>query len=400
MRPPPLARRGLSILELVVSVAIVGVVAALVVPGIQRVRVAAKRTQCANNMRQIAAAAQTHVASYGRLPVGIQMPYALKASPPSIADASGIPPPELLYDLTLTDSPARRNSDPIRYPFGPNWAVLLLPFLDQEQLYKAARPGDYLPGYQAAAASGTPLGLDTVLSNVPLLGSTASADAAKRDNWLVVLRDKVVPVYLCPADAGNAKPFSGYTQKPGPWARGNYAANAGPGWWQMSLNGRSYSEAFGKTGPVMAINFGAVPAEIRDGASQTAMFTEVRVGVSERDPRGVWTMGFPGASITAANAIGDCPAPNDRVETSDDVQGCPEFYYSGIGTRHRMGCNTGFANLGWPSWQAQTRSRHPGGVNVCLADGAVVFVRDSVHQGVWFRLLSSNDGAAVGPYTD
>ncbi|WP_439621666.1 DUF1559 family PulG-like putative transporter [Gemmata sp.] len=375
MSPNAPTRCGLSVLELLVAVSIVGVLAALVVPGVQRVRVAAKRTQCANNMRQIAAAAQTHVTAYGRLPVGIHMPYALKASPPSIADASGIPPPELLYDLTLTDSPARRNSDPIRYDFGPNWAVLLLPFLDQEHLYKAARPGDYLPGY-------------------------ASGDAAKRDHWVNVLRDKVVPTYLCPADAGNAKPFSGYTQKPGPWARGNYAANAGPGWWQMSLNGRSYPEAHGKTGPVMAINFGAVPAEIRDGASQTAMFTEVRVGVNERDPRGVWTMGFPGASITAANAIGDCPTPNDRVETSDDVQGCPEFYYSGIGTRHQMGCNTGFANLGWPSWQAQTRSRHPGGVNVCLADGAVVFVRDAVHQGVWFRLLSSNDGQTVGGYTD
>lgn len=389
----------MSIIELFVSIAIVGVLAALILPGIQRIRVAAKRTQCSNNMRQIAAAALAHTDAFGRLPVGINMPYARYASQPTIADASGIPPPELLYDLTLTDSPARVNSDPIRYPFGPNWAVYLLPFLDQEHLYKAARPGDYLPGWKAASVNGGLLGLNTVLANLSLLWPNAS-DEAKRDNWMNVLKDKVVPVYLCPADAGNAKPFEGYTQKPGPWARGNYAANAGPGWWQMSRDGRSYSEAYGKTGPVMAINFGAVPSEIRDGTSTTVMFTELRVGVNEKDPRGVWAMGYPGSSVTAANAIGDCPTPNDRVETSDDLQGCPDVYYAGIGSRDRMGCNTGFANLGWPSWQAQSRSRHPGGVNVCLADGAVAFVRDTIDQSVWFRLISSNDGQAVGTYTD
>ncbi|MCE9565129.1 MAG: DUF1559 domain-containing protein [Planctomycetes bacterium] len=375
MRSRTFARRGLTLIELLVAIAIVGVLAGLTMPAIQKIRVSAKRTQCANNMRQLGTAANTYATSYGRLPVGCTMPYATPASPPSIADASGIPPPELLYDLTLTDSPARKNSDPIRYPFGPNWAVYLLPLIDQEPLYRAAKVGEYMIGFNC--------------------GNTS-----QRDNWQNVVKDKVVPTYLCPADSGNAIPFEGYTHKPGPWARGNYAANAGPGWWQMSLNGRSYNEAYGKTGPVMGINFGAVPAKINDGLSTTVMFTEVRIGVNAKDPRGVWAMGYPGASITAANAIGDCPAPNDRNETSDDVQGCPDFYYSGIGTRDRIGCNRGLANLGWPSWQAQARSQHPGGINVCLADGSVCFIRDSINQGVWFNLISTNDGHTVGAFGD
>ena len=85
-------------------------------------------------MRQIGLAAHDYSTINRRLPVGCTMPYAFPACQPSIADASGIPPPELLYDLTLTDSPARRNSDPIRYPFGPNWAVYLLPYIDQGPL--------------------------------------------------------------------------------------------------------------------------------------------------------------------------------------------------------------------------------------------------------------------------
>ncbi len=364
------SRLGFTLVELLVVFAIMGILAALTVPAVQRVRQAAFRVQCASNMRQLGIASNAYHTAHRRLPVGCTMPYALPADPPSIADASGIPPPELLYALTLTDSPARKNSDPIRYPFGPNWAVYLLPYVEQGALFTQARVDDYMLGYK-------------------------NGNDAQRDYWRSAVKDKVIPVYLCPADIGNGIPFEGYTRNPGPWARGNYAGNAGPGWWQMSLNGESYSEAYGQTGPVFAINFGAVLHRIPDGIASTVLFTEVRIGGVASDPRGVWSMGYPGSSITAANAIGDCPTPNDNTETSDDIQGAPKFYYPGIGTRDRMGANTGLLNLGYPSWQAQSRSRHANGVNVCFADGSVRFVGNDIDQGVWFSLLSSNDGNPV-----
>jgi prepilin-type N-terminal cleavage/methylation domain-containing protein/prepilin-type processing-associated H-X9-DG protein len=362
-------RSGFTLIELLVSIAIIAVLAGMMLPVVQRIRHAAMRTQCANNLRQIALAAQKHQERHRRLPYAATMPYAAPATTPSLTDSSGIPPSEMLRDLLrpIIDSPTRKNSDP-NYPFGPNWAVYLLPYLEQEPLFRKARVEDYLPGYQ-------------------------TGNTLRRDFWRSVLKNETIPLYVCPADEASG-PFAGYPDAPGPWARGNYAANAGPGWWQMSLKGGAYLESFGMTGPVMGINYGADVYRIQDGASATVMLTELRGGVGPLDARGVWAMGFPGASVTAANAIGDCTNPNDAHEGSDDVEGCPKYWYRGIGTRDGMGCSTGFLNTGWPSFQAQSRSLHKYGVNVAFADGSVRFISNYVSQSVWFYMLSAKDGVS------
>jgi prepilin-type processing-associated H-X9-DG protein len=43
-------------------------------------------------------------------------------------------------------------------------------------------------------------------------------------------------------------------------------------------------------------------------------------------------------------------------------------------------------------------SKHSGGVNVCLADGSVRFVRDSIDLLTWQRLGNARDGAALGDF--
>src|SRR5439155_27332535 len=100
-------------------------------------------------------------------------------------------------------------------------------------LYRQARVQDYLTGYR-------------------------NGNATQRDTWRRAVQNQTVVRYVCPSDAGTAVPFAGYPQAPGPWARGNYAANAGPGWWQISYKGGTYTESYGLAGPVMGIEFGAV----------------------------------------------------------------------------------------------------------------------------------------------
>lgn len=115
---PSVPRHGFSLVELLVVVAIIGVVAALLLPAIQSAREAARRSSCGNNLRQIALAALNHESARKTLPVGA---------------SSGT-------------------------PFGPSWWVEMLPFLELATTYdkldrKSANAGYPLGNAQNALAA-------------------------------------------------------------------------------------------------------------------------------------------------------------------------------------------------------------------------------------------------------
>ena len=64
------SRRGLTVVELLVVVAIIGLVVALVLPAVQAAREASRRTTCENHLKQLGTAMANHEASYRRFPSG------------------------------------------------------------------------------------------------------------------------------------------------------------------------------------------------------------------------------------------------------------------------------------------------------------------------------------------
>lgn len=69
-------RRGFTIVELLVVVAIIGLLIGLLIPAVQAARAAARRIQCQNNLKQIAIGMHGYEGVYGQVPASrLAVPY-------------------------------------------------------------------------------------------------------------------------------------------------------------------------------------------------------------------------------------------------------------------------------------------------------------------------------------
>src|SRR5947207_6971209 len=148
MVPLPLDRQDRSaftLIELLVVIAIIAVLIGLLLPAVQKVREAAARTRCQNNLKQIALAAHNY------------------------HDAQGSLPP---FSNWVWNKPGSNRETGIFY--------LLLPYIEQQNLVVLSKTqknqGYYFPG-------------------------------AGWTDYCVAIGQNIVPIYLCPADGTNDEHF-------------------------------------------------------------------------------------------------------------------------------------------------------------------------------------------------
>src|SRR5579864_7280519 len=196
--PRKLRKHGFTLIELLVVIAIIAVLVSLLLPAVQTAREAARRTQCKNNLKQIGLALLNYESSFSSLPMGSFVPWCGYGGDNATS--------ALDYGISGPNAP---NSG----LFGPNWAVAILPFMEQQGLYDSANLRSY-----CAAFVPPPDGTGTAPSGVDGLP------------WRLGLVATKIPAYLCPSDAYNALAFFNPNvpgDNDGTWARGNYGATAG-----------------------------------------------------------------------------------------------------------------------------------------------------------------------------
>ncbi|OWK38163.1 DUF1559 domain-containing protein [Fimbriiglobus ruber] len=324
------SRRGFTLIELLVVIAIIAILIGLLLPAVQKVREAASRAKCTNNLKQLGIALHSY------------------------ADTNnGLPPAQI-------DNSGSAYSTPLSGNFGPNWAILILPYIEQTALFNQ---------------------VSTSVTN-QLQGSTSD------QGWRAV-GSYTIPTYICPSDSYNSVSCSQNTggTASGFWARGNYAANEGPTG-DGAINGTSTQAnlSLSGLGPIWITTRAPYRCwtiqQIPDGSSTTILTGEIRAGLLATDVRGVWALGQAGSSAVGQYALGDDLLPNNTNSNADDIQGCTDNPTQG------MGCYS----AGNASNQAVFRSLHTGGVNVGMGDGSVRFLSNSISLQSFYQLGSGNDG--------
>lgn len=278
---------GFTLIELLVVIASIGILVALLLPAVQAARESARRTQCANNLKQLGLALGLYHDSHLRFPPS----YVIQ---PGGGGLHGVP------DAATRDA-------------GPGWAwgALLLPYLEQQGLYDS-------------------LALD-------------------RPCWDAVNQSVVqtpVGVFRCPTATGAEGPFDVRDTagtRLATFARSCYVANAG----QEEPWGHTVDSYGGIADGPLYRNSATRMGDVLDGLSTTVFVGEHHPVLSDK----TWVGVVPGAAVcpTSQFAFAHCDAAATLVNVHSGPSSSELFvihppnsylaHVCSMYTDHPAGCN-------------------------------------------------------------
>ena len=361
-------RRGFTLIELLVVIAIIAILIGLLLPAVQKVREAAARMTCSNNLKQIGLAIHNYESSYGKLPAA----YTKLSSPDTDPNAQF----------------AGRN-------VGLSLQANLLPYIEQGALYAKLNPN--LSEFDTA--------------NIPPNGAHSGTNTAYAS---------VVKTYLCPSDptpptldyynacwgpygdGGGAVCFpgggsSGVTnQNPPPgqiWARSDYFPIVGI---QDALTASLglTSHYSGSTQMMGTLNDPQYPGggpfpilAITDGTSNTILMSE----------SGGKPVGYNSLRQIYKSEVDGLPV-DGSIEPVSSAGGAwgDMFCYSALAGGK---CDTSGQRLGPCMINATSNNEiyswHTGGANVLFGDGSVRFLSQSTTAATIVALVTRAGGEVV-----
>ncbi len=331
---------GLTLVEILVVIGVIGLLIALFLPAVQMAREASRRSQCANKLRQIGLALQGYLATFDCFPTAYGAPD---------VGPNPRPGPHPYYRIRLFST-----------------FTQLLPYLDQVPLSQSINFN---------------LGLSDPYDPAPYLNPASSAEG-NRTAMATVLN-----VLLCPSDGA---------AQAGETGGSNYRANQG------SNSGfiADWSPTCGSFTPTRYLR----PAGHTDGLSQTAAFGEKLRGQIDGPfaPRvGMFSDSSFLQTNDATAFRNQCREHLGPPELYRNSAGLSWFVGSLAHTNYNHGLepNASMPDCALfgtypPAGIFGLRSNHPGGVTVGMADGSVRFVKNGINFEVW-RALGTRAGGEV-----
>lgn len=350
-------RTAFTLVELLVVIAIIGILVGMLLPAVQSVRESARRVACANNMRQLGLAMHNFESAFRCFPPGFS----------STVSSDGTAPEGVHID------PVTWNAAP-----GWGWGAHLLRFIEGNNVH------------------------DLIDFDLPIWDS--------RHRELITNQ---LPVFLCPSSSGDDQPFAVVDEAGLPYSpdgfssldlgRSHYVASHGQesAWGPEAgadRTGEIFTDIYSLTTTTIRIdgdvsrvadgpfyrNSKTRLSEVRDGTTSSIFLGEHSSRLSDK----TWVGVVPGAAVH--------PNFSSPENGPDGAATLVLFHMGPSGGELDI---TGFPIIhpvNFPTYHVgQMYAEHPGGGNVCMGDGSVQFIAETVGQITWAELSSINEGEIV-----